>query len=467
FVVPPVGQVNEKKILLLSSGDYPEVFLGGTFTNVEVMQYGVEDEILLPLNDLIDEYGDEILKAYEEIPTLREDTTAPDGNIYGLANVNQCYHCSILPKCYVYTPFLEALGMETPTTTDEYYEYLKAVVNNDPNGNGLKDEVGHTGAINTWYAEPHYFLLSPFVEFNDNYYFIVKDGKISTCADTEELREGLRYVHKLYSEGLIDSAAYTQSGTQLSQIANAEVPVLGAYSSGHIGMGVNIETERSRDFDVVLPLKGPDGTQNAMWLDVARVSSVAFVITDKCANPDVAIRVGDFMYSELATANSEYGLEGTAWERASEGMLGYDGTTIAKRAFLSQAHGSEQRATENTRWYQSALQYRPFRYRAEWAADQDIYGSDGYETRLNLYTQMYEPYKQSEVMPPVFLDASVAEEVTMLQTNIKDYIKSNIVQFIIGEKDIDNDWDAYVAGLEQLDMARYIEIYQNALDARG
>ncbi|MGN0743083.1 MAG: hypothetical protein ACI4L8_10550 [Candidatus Fimadaptatus sp.] len=45
--------------------------------------------------------------------------------------------------------------------------------------------------------------------------------------------------------------------------------------------------------------------------------------------------------------------------------------------------------------------------------------------------------------------------------------KSNIVQFIIGEKDIDNDWDAYVAGLEQLDMARYIEIYQNALDARG
>ncbi len=41
--------------------------------------------------------------------------------------------------------FCEALNMEIPTTIDEYYDYLVAVKTQDPNGNGLADEIPLVG----------------------------------------------------------------------------------------------------------------------------------------------------------------------------------------------------------------------------------------------------------------------------------------------------------------------------------
>ncbi|GIQ65565.1 hypothetical protein PACILC2_41330 [Paenibacillus cisolokensis] len=38
-----------------------------------------------------------------------------------------------------------------------------------------------------------------------------------------------------------------------------------------------------------------------------------------------------------------------------------------------------------------------------------------------------------------------------------------MAQFIIGSLDIEKDWDAYVKGFDGLNLARYIEIYQNAI----
>ena len=40
---------------------------------------------------------------------------------------------------------------------------------------------------------------------------------------------------------------------------------------------------------------------------------------------------------------------------------------------------------------------------------------------------------------------------------------SNMAQFIIGSKDIEKEWDAYVKGFDGLNLAKYIEIYGNAI----
>ena len=40
---------------------------------------------------------------------------------------------------------VDNLGLDMPETTDELHEVLKAFVNNDPNGNGVKDEIGVYG----------------------------------------------------------------------------------------------------------------------------------------------------------------------------------------------------------------------------------------------------------------------------------------------------------------------------------
>ena len=52
----------------------------------------------------------------------------------------------------------------------------------------------------------------------------------------------------------------------------------------------------------------------------------------------------------------------------------------------------------------------------------------------------------------------------MQRQNITDYVNQNALQFVTGAKNLDTDWDAYVAGLDQLDLAGYLAAMQTAYD---
>ena len=47
-----------------------------------------------------------------------------------------------------------------------------------------------------------------------------------------------------------------------------------------------------------------------------------------------------------------------------------------------------------------------------------------------------------------------------MQTNIKEYIDQNALQFVTGAKSLDKDWDAYVKGLDALGLKDYLGIMQ-------
>ena len=53
----------------------------------------------------------------------------------------------------------------------------------------------------------------------------------------------------------------------------------------------------------------------------------------------------------------------------------------------------------------------------------------------------------------------------MLQTNINTYVEESIAQFLVGQKDVEADWDAYLAELQNMRLDRYLEIIQNTYDA--
>ncbi len=49
-----------------------------------------------------------------------------------------------------------------------------------------------------------------------------------------------------------------------------------------------------------------------------------------------------------------------------------------------------------------------------------------------------------------------------MSTQINDYVKENIVLFLAGEKDVDAEWDAYVAEFDNLNLDEYMELRQMA-----
>lgn len=175
--------LNEKKQLLLASGDYPDIFMQGNLTKEEQLLYG-QQGVLLPLNKLIDQYAPNIKKAFKDIPYLEKAITAPDGNIYAIPSVNECYHCQFSAKMWVNTKWLQKLGLSAPKTTDDFYNMLKAFKEKDPNGNGKADEIAFTGSPTGWHTDIETFVMNSFVYFNaDNNYFMMNGGKLATSVD--------------------------------------------------------------------------------------------------------------------------------------------------------------------------------------------------------------------------------------------------------------------------------------------
>ena len=85
-----------KRNLLLASGDYPDMFLTdwtAIFSQADVMQFGVKEEILVPITPYLEEYGKEINYIFDYNPIFKLTSTAPNGEIYGVARFSECYHC--------------------------------------------------------------------------------------------------------------------------------------------------------------------------------------------------------------------------------------------------------------------------------------------------------------------------------------------------------------------------------------
>ena len=80
-------ELAENRWLLLSTGQYPDVFFKAALNQSILDQYGSQG-IFIALNDLIEKYAPNLSALLEERPSIRDLITSVDGNIYSLPMVN-------------------------------------------------------------------------------------------------------------------------------------------------------------------------------------------------------------------------------------------------------------------------------------------------------------------------------------------------------------------------------------------
>ena len=94
---------------------------------------------------------------------------------------------------------------------------------------------------------------------------------------------------------------------------------------------------------------------------------------------------------------------------------------------------------------------------------EDIYQPGNYEQRITLDTQKVEQYIPKERLDyTVFIPLDMADDYAEIQTNLNSFVRMATVQFITGERDIENGWDQYLSELDSYRVDRYIEIYKAA-----
>ena len=143
----------EDKInMMLQSGDYPDIIFG---VSPNIAKYGVKEGMFIALDDyLTEENVPNYLKMMEQYGL--DMTREADGKIYSLADINVCYHCEYGRKMWVNKRYLDEMGVDIPTTTQEFYDVCEKFLEYKPNG------IAVAGAAQGWYSRMQDWLMDAF-----------------------------------------------------------------------------------------------------------------------------------------------------------------------------------------------------------------------------------------------------------------------------------------------------------------
>lgn len=460
----------QKRLTSLASGDYPDLYLlipwVDQFSQTELIQYG-QQGVIVPLNDLIEQYAPNIKAALGTYPNFRAMATAPDGKIYGIPQLVECYHCSYPNKLWINKKWLQQLHLSIPTTTDEFRLVLEAFKTKDPNGNNKADEIPLSGSIEEYGVRVIPFLMNGFIYDDDRTYLLLKDGKVDSAANKPEWKEGLKYIRSLYTAGLIDPHAFTQSVDALSKIgSNPDIEILGASAAMHPGIFANTGTQStySNDYTPLPPLKGPYATYATYSYPSA--PGATFVLTNK-ASKDVqvaAIKLLDRLFTQEGQLRAYFGEEGKAWRKPAPGDVAIEQGVPPLFARIPAKPGA---APKNDAWSALGQYFQPKDFRNRWVQAIDISSPEGFERRLQEATHLYDGKQPPEVFPywKVWVAPKDTDEVNTLRTALNEYVEQNALLFITGAKDLDRDWDTYMQGLNELGLPRYLTLMQQSYSA--
>ncbi|WP_455616919.1 extracellular solute-binding protein [Eisenbergiella sp.] len=438
-------EADEKFKLLMASGDYPDGFIGALGgSDNDIVTYGSEG-IYIPLNDLIDQYCPNFKRRVsEEYPDLMKMITCADGNIYGMPSV--LYNPDIYNNTFINKKWLDAVGADVPTTTEEFEEVLKKFKEEDPNGNGEADEIPMTFMFSDWGASDHGPYFGAFGYPLSPDYIMIDNKEVKYLGAQESFKKGAEWLGKLYGEGLVDRDIFTQDSSGMTaKVSQGTVGVFSSWDSTDAG-------DYADEYVALMPLKGPDGEQNALVEGITGFYKGRFMITDKAKNPEILMQWIDRFYESMETGlNATYGIgpdKEKAWYYDDNNNI-----IFKKDAELpeDQIRGQQQ---------------LPFAPAILGTGVEDFLGNPA-KNEINAQMKQYAGKFEDgtwERWPSCYMTVEEKEDIATTETDLQDYSKNQLAKWIAGESDVNADWDNYLKELESVGLSHYLEVKQQIFD---
>lgn len=157
------GDWSTKLNLMLASGEYPDIIQRG---GINLEMYGVDQEILLPLDEYIDQYMPNYKALLDADPELAKVLRSSDGKMYQIGWIipqNICLNSHL----FINKTWLDNLGLEVPTTIEEYEQALIAFRDGDADGDGdPSNEIPLGATWNSSVSSLRFYLSSWGIPFN-------------------------------------------------------------------------------------------------------------------------------------------------------------------------------------------------------------------------------------------------------------------------------------------------------------
>lgn len=429
--------------LMIASGDLPDII---RYSKPKDLDSLGADGGLIPLEELIDEYAPNIKKFWDENPQLKKEAVAIDGKIYYIP-----YHTdSIKNKAgrmyFIRKDWLDKLNIPVPKTIDDFYTTLVAFKNNDPNGNGKRDEVPFFNRINDITRG----LEILFSIFQINYpWYLTFDNDVVFAASTEKFKNAVIELNKWYKEGLIDPEYFTR-----------DLKTAREYFLGNDLGGVTIDWPSTATY--MDSLKGKVPNLNLIVIPPPEINGVSKMVTprqvtiggwgisSKAKDPVTAIKYFDYWFTPEGRRLWNFGIEGVEYTMVN-------GSPVFTDSVLKNPEGKTSLAV----LYSVGAQW-------EIGVHQDY----EYEKQVSLpvVVEGYNFYADNNIVEDIIFSDSLKytreelREFSRLDAQLKDYSDEMSQKWIMGASDINKDWDNFLKRLDSLGLQKAIDIQKKALE---
>jgi putative aldouronate transport system substrate-binding protein len=444
---------------IIPSMDYSTKVLSelGTETNLDVIMYlsptsGEAANLALggtmaPISDYVDMgWTPNFSRRIEEwnMQAELEERRLSDGKYYFLPTLydKQFFDGGLILR----DDLLAEFNMEPPKTFDDLYAYMKACKERDPNcfplthlvapyvtwrmsmpswGFFVGRSAGTTAQVLSW-------------DYENKEYF--------PAAISEQYKAYFGWMAKLYAEGLLDPEFWPEGDMWATKMATGAATVSYAYYDQIGGLIGNSEIE-GISFNMYPPLEGPYG---AYHQPKTRLAGGPVFTADAQKRPDFErlVRTIEAMcYSDEAAILWCLGVEGKTFYYDNDGKVAFYEEALnapdGVYKFLQVTYGMGADPSQQV-----------------WINAQEMLKYDENYAAINAVVA------EMDGIPPLptapMLSEDDAERASMLIMPLRETMELWTDYFIMGEKDLEADWDEYVAEMQSRNLDELCQIYNDS-----
>lgn len=444
---PPVGGENEQLNTMIAARNLPDII----YTNWDSLVGGpgkmISDGIIIDIDPLVQQYAPNLLNFWEENPELRS---------YAYTDENQCFSMPyywpeeggyLFHFGYVVRgDWAEKLNVKRPTNVDEWYDYLKAVKEGDPNGNGEADELPLVAQkLPDLYQTQRMYGIEP------GALFYLEDGEVVSALDAPEYKDWLATMQKWYAEGLIDPDFLSTDRTMMDNkvLTNQAGAIWSGAGTGQLGLYMKQKQDEGDTTFSLDPVPMPttaDG-ERLGWLKIVVGEGAGITTTNQ--HPVETIKYFDYMFSDEGHLLSQLGTEGKAYTM-EDGEVQFteyctnnpDGLSSDSAMILCGMAPWSFVGYQLADYWKYNISFTP-----QAASSDEVWGD-------------YTVYK---ALTGLRFTTEETSQVASITNDLKALLEETVSRIILGQASVD-DFDTFREQADQMQHRELLEIYRNAYE---
>ena len=263
----------EQLNLKIAAGEMPDMFNpNGMETQL------IESGALLDLTPYLETYAPNLYNLIgEEVwASVRANDPTGEGKIWYIPSVIYGRNAPMIRK-----DWLDKLNLAMPATQAELVDVLTAFRDQDPNGNGIADELPSGGRAEArWMGQ--FFAMYGVAMWEGYPQWDLYDGELTYSAVTPNMKDALQFIAGLYQEGLLDPETLLNNKSQWD----------GKINAGRVGIWEHIPQECYNYAEAIqeatgvqpevalLPLIAADGYEGQAFYTGRKLSGIEYVVAN-------------------------------------------------------------------------------------------------------------------------------------------------------------------------------------------